>query len=218
VCRIINVGWTECYPTLCETKEDQIKFNFAVGGYSARIIFIMNCLFIGNFLHRRGIETGPCRLGTRQLGWVSANLLTLLMEPPCTTLTQILKERKNTHTHNTHTHTPTRKEILNLREILLATVEVATELYYGTREKQLTHKDPRCMSTQWLRTASLWTARVAQTACYAMWHRAWDRFFRTTLFARTRFIENSSVGCSEKVNLERVWNLLSSNPYNYVSC
>ena len=84
----------------------------------------MNCLFIGNFLLRGGMETVLCRLGTGQLERVSANLLTLLMEPPCTTLTQILKEGKSTHT---------RKEILNLREILLAMVVLATELYYGAR-------------------------------------------------------------------------------------
>jgi hypothetical protein len=84
----------------------------------------MNCLFVGNFLHRGGMETEPCRLGTGQLEPVSANLLTLLMEPPCTTLTQILKERKNTHT---------RKEILSLREILLAIVELPTEVHYGTQ-------------------------------------------------------------------------------------
>lgn len=86
--------------------------------------FVMNCLFIGNFLLRGGMETVLCRLGTGQLERVSANLLTLLMEPPCTALTQILKERKSTHT---------RKEILNLREILLAMVALATELYYGAR-------------------------------------------------------------------------------------
>jgi hypothetical protein len=58
----------------------------------------MNCLFIGNFLLRGGMETVLCRLGTGQMERVSANLLTLLMEPPCTALTQILKEEK-VHMH-----------------------------------------------------------------------------------------------------------------------
>jgi len=98
------------------------------------------------------METVLCRLGTGQLERVSANLLTLLMEPPCTALTQILKERKSTHT---------RKEILSLREILLAMVALATELYYGAWKEELAN------NTQYVSTVTYPGSGSEQHECGA---------------------------------------------------
>lgn len=175
----------------------------------------MNCLFIGNFLHRGGMETVLCRLGTGQLERVSANLLTLLMEPPCTTLTQIRKERKSTHT---------RKEILNLREILLAMVALATELYYGTRWKEL------ATNTQYVSTVTYPGTGCeqhgcgahfkGQTAWYGMLRRAWDQFFGTAIVASCCRPGSLKITAPEsvKANLERMWNWISLFPCNCLQC